>query len=214
MFTVGLDEMKSLILYSQLNINKVEESKKVRKGKSTLEEPIGYMNLGRAIEVIYGSLLGDGQLEMPPRGVNARFGLIQSEGRRDYILSVLESLKEICTGKYREYSYSDKRTGKVYKSISFWSKASPKLNELYREFYEGGVKKVPGDLSLMTPLAIAHWVVQKGLNYNKGLYICTEEFAYADVKRLAKILRDKFNIKCTVHRKGGKNIEYIYCLSQ
>ena len=62
----------------------------------------------------------------------------------------------MCTGKYREYSYLDKRTGKVYESISFWSKASPKLNELYRKFYGGGVKKVPVDLSLLTPLAIAH----------------------------------------------------------
>lgn len=53
MFTVGLDGMKSLILYSQLNKNKVEEGKKVRKGKYTLEEP----KENRVMEIIFGSLL-------------------------------------------------------------------------------------------------------------------------------------------------------------
>ena len=214
MFTVGLDEMKSLILYSQLNIKKVEEGKKVMRGEDILEEPRDAMNLGREKEIIFGSLLGDGQLEMPPRGVNARFGLIQSEGKRDYILSVLESLKEICTGKYREYSYYDKRTGKVYKSISFWSKASPKLNGLYRDFYEGGVKKVPLDLSLLTPLAIAHWVAQDGSRgTSKGLYLCTDGFLQEDVRRLRDYMVERYRIKGSIHKIGGRYRIYILAKS-
>lgn len=113
MFTVGLDEINGLILYSQLNpgshfimnFNKVS---------------IGVLqNVTEETEIIFGSVLGDGKLEMPPRGKNARFGLIQSEDKKDYILSVLESLKGICSGKLRELRYYDKRTGKIYKSISF-----------------------------------------------------------------------------------------------
>ena len=68
MFTVGLDEMNSLILYSQLVIlDEVKDSKNLE------------------MEIILGSMLGDGKLEMSPRSLNARFGLIQSEGKRDYI---------------------------------------------------------------------------------------------------------------------------------
>jgi hypothetical protein len=72
-----------------------------------------------AKEIVFGSLLGDGKLEMPPRGINARFGFIQSEFQKDYFLSVLNSLSSICTGKFREYSYVDKRTSKTYTSLSF-----------------------------------------------------------------------------------------------
>jgi hypothetical protein len=50
-----------------------------------------------AKEIVFGSLLGDGKLEMPPRGINARFGFIQSEFQKDYFLSVLNSLSSICT---------------------------------------------------------------------------------------------------------------------
>ncbi len=54
---------------------------------------------------------------MPPKGVNARFGFTQSEFQKDYFIS--SSLSNICSGKYRESSYLDKRTGKTYKSLNF-----------------------------------------------------------------------------------------------
>lgn len=147
MFTVGLDKLERLIIKIQLNVTKGGEEES-GEGRLLKERKIK--------EIIFGSLLGDGQLEMPPRGLNARFGLIQAGFRKDYVLSVLENLKEICTGKYREYKIYDKRTGKTYKAISFWSRAEHMLNKLYREFYEDKVKRVPLDLSLLTPLALAH----------------------------------------------------------
>lgn len=45
-----------------------------------------------------------------PSGLNARFVFIQSKEKIEYFLSVLKSLASICSGKYREYSYLDKRT--------------------------------------------------------------------------------------------------------
>jgi len=71
--------------------------------------------------------------------------------------SSLENLKLnpwfVCSGKYMETSLNEvKRTGKIYKSISFWSKALPMLNEFYQNFYVDKVKIVPLDLSLLTPL--------------------------------------------------------------
>lgn len=61
-------------------------------------------------EILFGSLLGDGQLEMSPRSINARFGFTQSEGHKDYFISVSNSLSAICSSKYREIAYVDKRT--------------------------------------------------------------------------------------------------------
>jgi hypothetical protein len=108
MFAVGLDEFCDLILYSQLIVTKVENN------KPSISNEVK--------EIIFGSLLGDAKLEMPPRGKNARFGFIQSLDKKDYFLSLLNSLSEISSGsggKYREYSFFDQRTGKTYTNLNF-----------------------------------------------------------------------------------------------
>lgn len=73
----------------------------------------------RIKEILFGSLLGDGRLEMSPRSINARFGFTQSEEHKDYFIWVVTLLSSICRSKHREYSYVDKRTGKTYKSLNF-----------------------------------------------------------------------------------------------
>lgn len=113
MYTVGLDEIGSLILYSQLNVAIVEIANKSKTKNNTS------FRSDETNEIVFGCLLGDGKLEMPPRGVNARFGFTQSEFQKEYFTSVCDSLSNICSGKYRESSYLDKRTGKTYKSLSF-----------------------------------------------------------------------------------------------
>jgi hypothetical protein len=87
------------------------------------------------------------------------------------------------------------------------------LNEFYTTFYNGKVKIVPSDLSLLTPLALAHWIAQDGSRgTSKGLYLCTDSFTHGEVKRLTQYLIDRYNIKCTIH-KAGKNYR-IYILAK
>lgn len=209
MYTVGLDEQIGLILYSLLFINIAHRAKDNTSNLNNLQ-PLVLDN--KIKEIIFGSLLGDGQIEMPPRGINARFGFTQSKSQEGYFLSVLNELSIICTGKFRENSYTDKRTGKIYTSLSFWSKASPMLNEFYIGFYNGKAKSIPSDLSLLTPLALAHWAAQRGLPCGRSLYLCTEGFSSkgsADVKRLSQYLSDRYSIKCTVHKRAGNYHIYI-----
>ena len=227
MYTVGLDKIDSLILYFQQSSEEDSETslsqeesnlrwERRRRGK--IEKSSGPVAcVGKVLpfssqtkEIIFGSLLGDGKLEMPPRSKNARFGFIQAEDKRDYFISVLNSLSSISSGKYREYSYIDKRTNKTYKSLNFWSKALPKLNEFYTKFYNGKVKIVPRDLSLLTPLALAHWVSQKGLSgVWRGLYIITDGFECVDIKRLQVYLMQSYNIKCSIHKVKGNLRIYV-----
>jgi len=144
MFSVGLDEFENLILYAQLIAAKIENNKPFispyhlhylgragesacfysdfnnnnqNKDASLATPPI---IAGEEVkEIIFGSLLGDAKLELPPRGLNARFGFTQSLDKKEYFLSVLNYLGEICSGKYRETSYLDKRTGKTYANLNF-----------------------------------------------------------------------------------------------
>ena len=200
MFAVGLDEFCNLILYSQLISSKV-----------VINKP-SINNISK--EIIFGSLLGDAKLELPPRGLNARFGFTQSLDKKDYFLSLLNSLSEICSGKYRESSYLDKRTGKTYSNLNFWSKSLPVLNEFYSNFYKGKVKIVPIDLSLLTPIALAHLIMQYvSRGSSKGLYVCTDSFTFSDVQRLSKYLSQRFDIKCSIHKSGGNYRIYILAKS-
>ncbi|KAF2135074.1 uncharacterized protein K452DRAFT_340150 [Aplosporella prunicola CBS 121167] len=132
------------------------------------------LSLDETKEIIFGSLLGDAKLEMPPRGLNARFGFTQAEFQKDYFISVSSSLSAICSGKYRESSYLDKRTGKTYKSL----------------------------------------IMQDGARgTSKGLYLCTDSFTHADVKRLTQYLIDTYNLKCSIHKAGGNHRIYILAKS-
>lgn len=208
MYTVGLDDQFRLILYSLLFIYISYSAK----NNTTLN----HNNLEFAIlddhikEIIFGSLLGDGQIEMAPRAKNARFGFIQSKSKKSYFLSVLNDLSVISTGNFRENSYTDKRTGKTYTSLSFWSKALPVLNEFYIGFYNEKAKAVPTDLSLLTPLALAHLVMQDGFRGTpKGLYICTDSFSHADVLRLSLYLMKRYQIKCSIHKAGSNYRIYV-----
>lgn len=115
MYTVGLDEQLFFILFSQLYC----VAKRLGVGVAYFSSKGTGSDLNRTKEILFGSLLGDGQLELPPRGINARFGFTQSEGHKDYFISVCNALFMICSTKYREYAYVDKRTLKTYISLSF-----------------------------------------------------------------------------------------------
>lgn len=214
MYTVGLDKLKSnLILYSQNgSITDKSEISISEVTNSHEKGTIGDMN--RIKEILFGSVLGDGQLELPPRGVNARFGFTQAEGQKDYFVFVGKSLSAIHSAKYRGYEYVDKRTGKTYKSLNFWTKALPMLTELYNLFYINKIKTVPADLSLLTPIAFAHWICQDGSRGTcRGLYLCTDGFTHTDVQRLKDYLSKTYSIKCSIHKVNGRYRIYIFAKS-
>lgn len=107
MYTVGLDKQWLFFtLFSQLGIYCVAK----RLGVANFSSKGNGSDLDRTKEILFGSLLGDGKLELSPRSINARFGFTQSEDHKDYFIFVCNSLSTICSSKYREYSYVEKRS--------------------------------------------------------------------------------------------------------
>jgi hypothetical protein len=108
----------------------------------------------------------------------------------------------------------DKRTGKTYFSFNFWTKSLPILTELYSFFYSNKVKVVPTDLSLLTPIALAHWIMQDvSRGTSRGLYICTDSFTLTDVQRLVRFLTNTYKFHCSIHKANGKYRIYILAKS-
>ena len=57
---------------------------------------------------------------------------------------------------------------------------------------------MPLDLTLLTPLALAHWIMQDGAKASsKGLYLCTDSFTLEDTQRLSLFLNKTYNLKVT-----------------
>nr|YP_009710750.1 LAGLIDADG endonuclease type 2 [Amanita thiersii]QFZ98698.1 LAGLIDADG endonuclease type 2 [Amanita thiersii] len=84
------------------------------------------------------------------------------------------------------------------------------LTELYLLFYVNGIKTVPHDLSLLTPIALAHWIMQDGARgTSNGLYLCTDSFSFSEVNRLKDYLTERYKIKCTIHKVNGRFRIYI-----
>jgi hypothetical protein len=167
-------------------------------------KPVKIYNNEEIKQIIFGSILGDGKLELPLRGLNARFGFIQSVKYEPYFLFLYFILKIYCLSSFSKYEYLDKRTGKTYTSLSFWTRALPIFTELYKLFYVSKTKIVPSNLFLLTPLALAHWIMQDGAKATSGgLYICTDLFSPQDTLRLAKFLTETYNLKVTTPKAPG-----------
>lgn len=223
MFSVGLDALNITNFYyfiqyndysswtfcasiNTLNILPIVSS-------STKTKNFNYSN-EEIKQIIFGSLLGDAKLELAARGKNARFGFIQSIKFESYFLHLNSIFKPYCIASYSSYSYKDDRTGNTYTSLRFWTKALPLFTEFYPLFYINKVKIVPNNLSLLTPLALAHWISQDGAKGSSGgLYICTDSFTPEDTKRLANKIASLFpdELKLTTPKApGNKGALRIY----
>ena len=74
-------------------------------------------------EVIFGSLLGDGYLEMAPRAKNARFIFSQSPKYEEYFMALYLMFFVYCSNTFQKYEHLDSRTNKTYITYSFKTKS-------------------------------------------------------------------------------------------
>lgn len=185
MFSVGLDKLKYNI-YTNIKL-------RIRLYNTNKAD-----NLNIIKQIIFGSLLGDAQTTMENRSLKARFSFTQSIIHDLYFLSFFEHFKEFCGTSFRLVSYFDKRTSKTYKRYVFRSLTNDLFTFFHLLFYVNGVKVIPQDLSLLTPLALAHLIMQDGAKATSGgLYICTDNFTSSDVIRLANYISNRYKLQTT-----------------
>ncbi|KAG0122700.1 homing endonuclease [Tuber indicum] len=56
----------------------------------------------------------------------------------------------------------------------------------------------------LTPLGLAHWIMQDGSTQTEGLIICMEFFSTEDVVRIINVLKTQYNLQSTVYYQGEK----------
>lgn len=83
-------------------------------------------------------------------------------------------------------------------------------------FYNSsGVKFIPLNLEeLITARSLAYWIMDDGYKSGNGFYLCTESFTLEENHKLSKILVNKFNLKCGIHKHTNGYRLYIFSTSK
>ena len=145
----------------------------------------------RQQEIIVGSLLGDGHLVKTTCG---------------YAFRVNHSIKqkEYVDWKYSELQMFTNSFPAVYeKENSYYFKcvSHEYFSRMRKKFYLGQKKILPTDIGkLLTPLAMAIWIMDDGTKEGNQLRINTQSFSLNENIRLIKILEATLGICATLNR--------------
>ena len=153
-------------------------------------------------DIIAGTLLGDASIEKGKPNHNSRIRFDQTfPMHASYITSLYTAFLNL-TGKHPVVNIrkEDKRTGKVYSSISFKTLRFPCLNEYYNIFYKDGKKIVPYNIAeMLNARALAYWIMDDGGKGSGGeTNLHTRAFTIDEVKLLQKALNDNFSLNTRV----------------
>lgn len=153
-------------------------------------------------QMAIGCILGDSYI--------TRSGCLQIEHsikQKEYVQWKFRFFKDRnLTGKEPTIRYRlDKRTGKTYQSLVFYTKA--KYKHLRERFYFNGRKIIPKEINsmLVSNLALAVWFMDdggKGGNTPKGQIISVAGFNLCDQKRLQSCLSLNYKIEVNLHQNG------------
>ena len=174
----------------------------------------------QVISILVGNLLGDGYMEK--RNNATRMHIHMSSRNVEYInwLHIFFNEKGYCSTDKLKLTKQIGKNNKIYFSCKFRTFSFSSLNFLYDCFYVEKKKKVPQEIyNLLSPRALAIWVMDDGGKSGAGIKISTESFCLQDVIRLQTVIFEKYKITCTVQQHKSNYVIYfqknqLSCLSK
>ena len=158
------------------------------------------------IQIILGSLLGDGSLKIHKGYANARFSFRHSVKAEEYFHWKVDQLQGIASDKHVFVQTNDGGFSENDK-LRFQSRALPELTEIYELTHKQHHFRIRRKwLNRMSALSLAIWWLDDGSlisNTRKGVF-CTDSFDQDSVKRLAQYLQVEWNIQTHVAPVGRK----------
>lgn len=177
-------------------------------------------------DLIFGSLLGDGNLQTATAGRTWRYRALHKQEHAEYLEHKNNVLNNYCTpispsvedgeteGRPTYGEVFDERTGKIYYRSYFNTKVHTDFLVFGNMFYvydkklRKMVKRVPTNqvlASFLTARALAYMYMDDGalkwLGHSNAMRICTESFIPEDVTRLRNVMFDKFKVVTTQNKK-------------
>ena len=163
--------------------------------------------------VLVGALLGwrsPCHAERLPSG-GVRFRFKQSAEHQEYIFWLFDFFRTrgYCSNNL-PIKLTQKLGDKFHDCYRFNTYAFSSLLDLYKLFYNSKKKVIPNNIEdLLTPLAIAIWIMGDGHFKSPGLIIATNCFTKQEVELLKKALENKFNIKSCLQKNNVNYQLYI-----
>ena len=174
----------------------------------------GYKRIGPhsrdIISIIFGSLLGEGDVERKKDGTRITF--FQEAMHVKYLLWLHNQLATAGYCNPTEPTIGKRlgKKGKVRKIIRFATWTYTSFDWIYDLWYKEGVKVVPqcmGDY--LTPLALAIWVMESGVKASGGLNFINC-FSYSDCLLLVQVLHKNFGLKARIQSTGVSSQYRVY----
>lgn len=160
-----------------------------------------------------GLIMGDGTID---KGVTKRAFRIKSINK-EFIDTISQEINS-CTN-FQTYikNYPEHFSfGCHHKECwEFVIKAHPYFNKIYHKFYNDYRHRIISKYipKYLTAYGIALWFMSdgyvclvgknKGRIYNRRVDFCTDRYTYQDVEKLQKMMLNKFNIKCSINKRGN-----------
>lgn len=162
------------------------------------------------ISIIFGSLLGEGDVERKKDGTRITFF---QEAMHVKYLHWLHNQLAICGYCNPTEPKIDKRLGKkgkVRKIIRFATWTYSSFDWIYEEWYKDGIKRVPPSIEeYLTPKGLAIWIMESGVKDSKGL--CLKSLhSYVDCLLLVQVLHQNFGLKAIIKSTGVSSLYRVY----
>jgi len=158
--------------------------------------------------MVIGLILSEAWLRFGnSKSKNALLGFEQSLAHLEYFWYVFTLLSPYCSS----YPVFKHRTsfGKSTFSLQLETRSLPCLTQLYSLFYINGIKIIPTEIyDLLTPSALAHFIMGDGAKSRNGLLLCTNSYKIEDVVMLINILMIRYRLNYTlrIHSSGSPMI--------
>jgi len=166
------------------------------------------------LSVIVGSLLGDCYGNR--RSIEGtRFCYRQSIIHKEYLFWLYDFFhtREYCSNlEPRKYIRILKSKNKEHFGYEFNTYTFRSFNWIYDMFYRKGKKIISPKLeNYLTPLALAIWIMDDGGWANPGVRISTYNFSLDETKYLILLLKNLYNLDCTLQilKNGIQSSIYI-----
>lgn len=164
----------------------------------------------KVISTFVGNLLGDGYMEK--RSNATRMHIHMSSRNVEYInwLHIFFGEKGYCSLEKLKLSKQIGKNNKIYFSCKFRTFSFKSLNFLHDSFYLEKKKRVPQEIyNLLSPRALAIWLMDDGGKSGAGVKISTDCFSLEDVIRLQTVIFEKYKITCTVQKHKSNHVLYF-----
>lgn len=135
------------------------------------------------IEILQGSLLGDGHLTSNRKGKNSGFSYTSIH--KEHIDYVYGEFNEYCSKMPKFTSYYDKRTCKTYNRYTFQTNVTEEFTTFHERWYINKIKIIPHDLILTKTVGLLWYLGDGHLSkFRNHIELCTDSFAVDQLENI------------------------------